>query len=258
MSILSDNIRFLREKKDLSQQAIANELIITRERYKTYEGGASEPPIEILLRISKFFHVSIDLLVSVDIRKYPIDDILRLPDNRIVFPVVVDPAGNNSIEVVTQKASMGYLQGYSDPEFIESLPTLSFPFLSNGKYRAFPAGGDSMPPFVEGSFIIGEYVEKIQDMKPGETHVFVTLNEGITIKTFVGLSDNSLTVCADNPVYDAYEIPLEHILEIWKYALGTLPKNYKDFTLEGTTNIKDMFLQLRRDIKKLDDKVSKS
>jgi transcriptional regulator with XRE-family HTH domain len=250
MSIFSDNIRFLREKKELTQQALASELIITRERYKTYESGASEPPIEVLLRISKFFHVSIDLLVSVDIRKYPIDDILLLPNNRIVFPVVVDSAGNNSIEVVTQKASMGYLQGYSDPEFIENLPTIYFPFLKNGKYRAFPGGGDSMPPFVDGSYIIGEYVEKIQDMKLGEIHVFVTL-KGITIKRFVERKANSLTVCADNPMYDAYEIPLADILEIWEYASGTLPKDYKKHALENAMTVEDMFLELKKDIKKI-------
>ena len=68
MSILSDNMRFLRAKQKFSQQKIADTLFITRGRYAKYEDGSSEPPIEILMRISKYFSVSIDLLVGLDLR----------------------------------------------------------------------------------------------------------------------------------------------------------------------------------------------
>lgn len=35
---------------------------------------------------------------------------------RIVLPIRVDQDGNNEIEIIPQKASMGYLNGYADPE----------------------------------------------------------------------------------------------------------------------------------------------
>ena len=69
MSIFSDNIRVLRDRKNISQQKLADDLLITRSRYVKYEDGTSEPPLELLLRISKYFNVSVDLLLSVDIRK---------------------------------------------------------------------------------------------------------------------------------------------------------------------------------------------
>ena len=112
---------FLRGKKNMTQQELADLLILTRSRYIAYEYARTEPPIEILLRISKYYNISIDLLVTVDIRKYPLDDIVKLPDNRIVLPIKVDSTGENKIEIVPQKAKMGYLAGYSDPEFIDSL-----------------------------------------------------------------------------------------------------------------------------------------
>jgi transcriptional regulator with XRE-family HTH domain len=257
MSIFSDNIRFLRDQKSISQQEIAGELIITRERYSSYESGRSEPPIEILLKISKFFHISIDLLVSVDIRKYPLEEMLKLPDNRIVLPIVVDTAGNNSIEIVPQKASMGYLTGYTDPEYIESLQRISLPFLTNGKYRGFPADGDSMPPFIDGSYIIGKYVEKIQDLKPGKKYVFVTLNEGITYKKLIAKNKKSITVGADNILYEPYDIPLTDILEIWQFAWGFLPEGYGQNSLSDTMSVQEMFLDLKRDLKKVDNKLNK-
>jgi len=47
--------------------------------------------------------------LTVDLRKYNIEEILQLPDNRILLPIKVDMTGNNVIEIVPAKASMGYL-----------------------------------------------------------------------------------------------------------------------------------------------------
>ena len=68
MSFLSENLRYLRAQKKCAQQHVANQLIIGRGRYAKYEDGKSEPPIAILLLISRYYQVSIDLLVSVDLR----------------------------------------------------------------------------------------------------------------------------------------------------------------------------------------------
>ncbi|KIC61631.1 XRE family transcriptional regulator, partial [Chryseobacterium taiwanense] len=225
-------------------------------RYSKYEDGRSEAPYELLIRISKYFNLSIDLLLTVDIRKYPLEDILKLPDNRIVLPVVVDQLGNNSIEIVPQKASMGYLSGYSDPEYIESLQRISLPFLTNGKYRAFPAQGDSMPPFKDGSYIIGKYLENINDLKPNKSYVFVTLNDGISYKRLTSRNKKSITITADNSFYKPYEIPLGEIVEIWQYASGIFPQDFEPDNFENY-NLKDMFLVLRKDIELLNDKLSK-
>lgn len=258
MSIFSDNIRFLRVKKGLSQQNFADDiLIISRDRYSKYESGRSEAPYEVLIKISKYFNVSIDLLLTVDIRKYPMEEILKLPDNRIVLPVVVDKLGNNSIEIVPQKASMGYLTGYSDPEYIESLQRISFPFLTNGKYRAFPAKGDSMPPFKDGSYIIGKYIENIEELKPNKSYVFVTLNDGISYKRLKAKKEKFITVAADNSFYQPYDIPLGEIVEIWQYASGIFPEDFEPDHLENYS-LKDMFLELRKDIEELNHRLPKN
>ncbi|KFF14096.1 XRE family transcriptional regulator [Chryseobacterium soli] len=257
MSIFSDNIRFLRTQKNLSQQELADQILMSRVRYSKYEDGRSEAPYELLIRISKYFNLSIDLLLTVDIRKYPLEDVLKLPDNRIVLPVVVDQLGNNSIEIVPQKASMGYLSGYSDPEYIESLQRISLPFLTNGKYRAFPVQGDSMPPFKDGSFIIGKYVENIDDLKQNKSYVFVTLNDGISYKRFTSRNKKSITVVADNSFYKPYDIPLGEVVEIWQYASGIFPEDFEPDRLENY-NLKEMFLEIRKDIQGLDEKISKN
>jgi transcriptional regulator with XRE-family HTH domain len=255
MSIFSENIRFLRTKRKATQQETADAVLLSRVRYSKYEDGRSEPPYEVLIRISKYFNLSIDLLLTVDIRKYPLEDILHLPDNRIVLPVIIDREGNNYIEIVTQKASMGYLSGYSDPEYIESLQQISLPFLTNGKYRAFPALGDSMPPFKDGSYIIGKYVENIEDLKPNKSYIFVTLNDGISYKRFKQRKKRAVTVAADNSFYKPYDIPLGEIVEIWQYASGIFPEDFEPDHYENY-NLQDMFLEIRKEIRNLNDKIS--
>ena len=253
MSILSDNLRFLRDKQNLSQQKISDTLFITRSRYVKYEDGTSEPPIEILLRISKYFSISIDLLVSVDIRKYPLEEMLNLPDNRILIPITVDSSGNNQIEIIPQKASMGYLNGYSDPDYIESLQTISLPFLRNGKFRAFPADGDSMPPYKDGTFIVGKYVENLADLKTDKTYVFITTNDGITYKRFQFHERNFICVKSDNNFYEPLKIPLADIKEIWEFACSINTQEYDPDEFSGQ-NMKEMFLELKEDINQLKEK----
>lgn len=226
MSIFSENIRLLRGKSGKTQRELSEQIQITTSRYSSYENGKSKPPVDVLIRISRIFHVSIDLLLSVDLIKHSLEDMLKLPDNRIVLPVVVDQDGNESIEIVPQKASMGYLAGYSDPEYIESLQRISLPFLKNGKFRAFPADGDSMPPFKDGSFIIGKYMEGLNDLKSGNTYIFITLNDGITYKRLKSKNKTSVTVSADNTFYEPYEIPFGEIVEVWQYATGIFPEDF--------------------------------
>ncbi|MBZ4190809.1 MULTISPECIES: XRE family transcriptional regulator [Bacteroidota] len=252
MSLLSENIRYLRGQLGYSQQRVADDLIITRGRYGKYEDGVAEPPIEILLKISKYYNVSIDLLVSIDLRKYNLKDVLELPDNRILLPVKVDSRGENKIEIIPHKASMGYLNGYTDPEYIESLQTISLPFLTVGKYRAFPAEGGSMPPHPDGSYIIGKYIERRTDLKAGKTYVFITRSEGITYKRLSKIFAEELEVCPDNDFYKSYHIHLSDIFEIWEFACSIATKEFSkdDFQLENIV-ILQMLHELKEEIRHL-------
>lgn len=251
MSYLADNIRYLRSQLAVSQQKVADDLSITRGRYAKYEDGASEPPLDILLKIARYFHVSIDLLVSVDLRRVPLKEILELPDNRIILPITVDGRGDNKIEIVPHKASMGYLNGYSDPEYIESLQNISLPFLPSGKYRAFPVSGDSMPPHKEGSFIIGRYMERVSDLKVGSSYVWITRNEGITYKRLSAVYDENVELSADNPTYSPYHLPLSDVHEIWAYACSIATEEFTkaDFELDNQVIIR-LLSELKEEVRK--------
>lgn len=249
MSIFSDNMRYLRGQLKYSQQKVADSLSITRGRYGKYEDGATEPPIEILIKISRYYKISIDLLVSVDLKKYPLDDMIKLPDNRIVLPVKVDQTGENKIEIVPHKASMGYLNGYSDPEYIDSLQYMSLPFLRNGIYRAFPVGGDSMPPYNDKTHIVGKYIESKDDLKKGKTYLFIT-KEGMVYKRYVEQNEFGTFVKSDNSFYSPYEIEWSEVLEIWEYECS-INRDELGLWNYGQQDIQGMFLSLKSDIQNL-------
>ncbi|HCN12700.1 MAG TPA: XRE family transcriptional regulator [Chryseobacterium sp.] len=247
MSIFSENIRLLRDRQNFTQQKIADDLKITRGRYVKYEDGSSEPPLDLLLKIAKYFNVSIDILLSVDIRKYPLEQMVKISENKILVPVAVDSKGENKIEIIPAKASMGYLNGYQDPDYIEGLQTLSLPFLRNGKFRAFPAGGDSMPPYKDGTYIVGKYVENIADLKTDRTYIFVTANDGIVYKRFQFHEGNAICVKSDNNFYEPFKIPLPEIFEIWEFACSISTQEYEPENVE-VRDVKEMFLSLKEEI----------
>lgn len=247
MSVLSENLRYLRAQKNFSQQTLADHLLITRGRYSKYEEDASEPPLDVLKRIAQYFHVSIDLLISIDLRKVPMEELLKLEGNRILLPIKTDHAGDNYIEIIPHKAKAGYLNSYSDPEFIDRMQHITLPFLTNGKYRAFPVDGDSMPPHQDGSFIIAKFIEDHREVKIGKTYVLLTLNEGIVYKRIAGKEKKSVLLSSDNAFYEPYQVKFSEILEIWEYASSIATKEFEPDDLNAES-IKSMFQELKRDI----------
>ena len=68
MLYISDNLKYLRSKRGLSQQEAADGMKLPTDRYKKYEYGKNVPPAETLVVISRFYHISIDLLLTIDLR----------------------------------------------------------------------------------------------------------------------------------------------------------------------------------------------
>lgn len=57
-------LREIRKKKGYSQLKVAMGLSISREALSYYESGKRSPDINMLIRLSKYFNVSIDYLIT--------------------------------------------------------------------------------------------------------------------------------------------------------------------------------------------------
>ena len=57
-------IRDLREDMDMNQTAIAKMLGMSQTGYSKYETGENDIPTQILIRLARFYHTSIDYLLG--------------------------------------------------------------------------------------------------------------------------------------------------------------------------------------------------
>ena len=57
-------LRAIRKAKNLNQLKVAMDLNITREALSHYENGKRDPNLDMLVKMSKYFNVSIDYLIT--------------------------------------------------------------------------------------------------------------------------------------------------------------------------------------------------
>lgn len=57
-------LKIVRKQKKYSQLKVALDLSISREAISYYENGKRSPDMEMLVRLSEYFNVSIDFLIT--------------------------------------------------------------------------------------------------------------------------------------------------------------------------------------------------
>ena len=64
--MVADRIKNLREKKDMTQAALAKQLGITRSSVNAWELGISVPSTQYIVELAEIFGVSTDYLLGVE------------------------------------------------------------------------------------------------------------------------------------------------------------------------------------------------
>lgn len=228
--IVNRNLKYLRLKHELTQKQFAEKLGLKQSVIGAYEEERATPPLAVLLDVSGLYKVGMDVLTRKDLSKLPEKEWKASSSSKEVLAITVDVSGKENVELVSQKASAGYLAGYQDPEFIAELPKINLPVLPKNKtYRAFEIQGDSMLPIQPGSVLFGEYVENLDAVKNGKPYVLVTQQEGIVFKRVFRFDDDDskLLLVSDNRQYEPYAITAADVLEIWSvrgYYSAKLPE----------------------------------
>jgi transcriptional regulator with XRE-family HTH domain len=226
----TSNIKFLRKRRGRTQDDVASALNLKRSTLSGYENGVAQPGIEILVSFSKYFNLSIDTLLKIDITSLSESQLGELErgydaylkgSNLRVLTTTVSTDNVENIEMVPEKAKAGYTTGYADPDFIGELPRFRLPFLSDKKkYRTFQLKGDSMLPIPDGSWVTGEFVQDWREIISGKAYVVFTVNDGIAFKIIENniKSDGRLVLYSLNPIYEPYEVHINEVKEIWKFV----------------------------------------
>jgi len=232
MQYLSENLKYLRIRKRLSQTKLSFKTGIGASSISAYERKKSTPKLDTILKLAGFYNRSLDELISNDISA---QDRAKLQDTKgdklRILPIVVDDQNEEMMTLVPVKAAAGYLNGYSDTEFISELPNFRMPFAElaeNKSYRAFQIEGESMLPIPSGAYIICEYVQDWELIRNGSCNVLVSSDEGIVYKRIQkDIENNQFILHSDNTEYSSFEISLNQIHEVWKalgYVCFELPK----------------------------------
>ncbi|HYV93216.1 MAG TPA: LexA family transcriptional regulator [Chitinophagales bacterium] len=248
--IFNTNIKILRTRRNKTQDTVSRELSMSRSTLNSYENGSvKNPTLDALLGFSRYFKVSIDTLVKIDLSKLSQFQLSELERGHDVFvtgsklrvlATTVDSSNKENIEVVPLKAKAGYKNGYADPDYIKKLPTFQLPILFNDrKYRMFQIEGDSMLPIPDKSFVIGEYVENWYDIKNGSAYILLTKDDGIVFKIVTNelKRRKKLVLHSLNPEYKPCELEVQDVKEVWKFC------NYISSEMPEPVQQKDELLQ---------------
>ena len=104
----SQNIKTLRNRRKRTQDVVANELGMSRSTLNSYENGSiKNPTLEALMLFSKYFRLSIDTMVKIDLVKlsdYQLSELERGNDVYVtgsrlrVIATTVDSQNRENIE----------------------------------------------------------------------------------------------------------------------------------------------------------------
>lgn len=139
----------------------------------------------------------------------------------------VDDLSYMNVPVIHIKAQCGYLAGYGDTEYIDTLPTM--PVIVDqtyhGKYRIFEAEGDSMDDGSRNSICDGDKLlcrEVRRNLWLPKLHIndwyfiIVHRTKGISIKQITAQDDNGNITCHSlNELFNDYTVNLDDVIEIY-------------------------------------------
>jgi len=228
--VFASNIKFLRKRKKRTQDEVAETLGMKRSTLSGYENEVAMPNIPALIQFSKYYNMSVDTLIKVDLAALTGHQLYMLEHGEDVFlkggklrilATTVDSNNNENIELVPEKAKAGYTRGFFDPEYISDLPRYQLPFLpADRKYRTFQISGDSMLPIPDGAWVTGEFVQNWLSLPDGEACIVLTLDEGIVFKVVENHinGDGTLRLVSLNTLYEPYFVNVSEVREIWRFV----------------------------------------
>jgi transcriptional regulator with XRE-family HTH domain len=144
-----------------------------------------------------------------------------MPYSRFQAPkiITIDSRGEENIIFVPVRARAGYLLGYGDAQFIQSLPAYRLPGYTNGTFRIFEVEGHSMfPTLQDGDRVISRWSD-IADVRDDRVYVLVTRTEGVLIKRLINrYNEGKMIVKSDNNhagEFPTLVLDIDEIAEIW-------------------------------------------
>lgn len=106
--MFSENLKKLRERDELPQIRFAKEIGFSQAAVSAWENNTREPGIEALIKIARYFNVSVDFLIEGKKNSIPTQKKAELsPDAKELLDIF------NTLDPLHQKQILGYVQGFA-------------------------------------------------------------------------------------------------------------------------------------------------
>ena len=299
MSIVSNNIKYLRRLNGLTQEQFARRIGIKRSLLGAYEEARANPNLENLKTIAQVFGTSVDSLIKTDIRKiretpgislsqsttgileqplsknnlqpshyltdsrpfinnsepqsvakiveeffHEKEEVVVIPqrqvsqrniltENETSFQQFVDnhlhtvsnlpkkdvensaKSAAKLTPYIKKSAVKEYLANCQKADYLRSLPTISLPFITSEKSRAFDIG-DDFP--MKNSIVVGNGISDWTDVQDGKFYILVTAQQGVIYRKVYNQVKikGALLLSSDNPTIPSFEMSIKDVIEIWE------------------------------------------
>ncbi len=190
-----ENLHYLRLRKALTQDKIAESMQFTRTQWANYEKGASYPKFNDLIKIARYFDISESDLIHSNLRdehsNLPLmseNKALKIDNKKLrVFPLRTDnDLQQQLIPIYNLEATAGLVELFRGSEELEVLDTMSIPNLPRCDGAVYVAGDSMYPLLKNGDIVAYRKVEDIEnDIFWGEMYLLsidVGEEEFVTVK----------------------------------------------------------------------------
>lgn len=233
---LPENLKFVREKKALSQSDAASLLGLGRSTYANYESGATFPKFDILQKIVLKIGISADDLLFTDLSKTHLIENLEDKKGTKKTHLITHPSTHligEKEEKSTQNAVLG-MQKYNVFDFetaaaagtaitllsedkYKANPTLYMPWLGSGIHVRTRVAGDSMHSTIkDGDYAVSTLITEVQDIRQGYIYMFMDKHDGICYKRLYLVGKNHFELVSDNEIYKPYKRHFNDICAIFQ------------------------------------------
>ena len=248
-SFIGENIRRIRQTKNISQAEFATLFGLGRPAVGAYEEGRSEPKIDSIIKMSKYFSISIDALLTKQLTVAEIYSFDRLNKKLdLVHGKKNLKSGSEGIPMVRITQNLDYVIRHNDPEFIQSLEKVHS-HLNVTNLRVFEMKGNDMDNqghgLNPGDFLFCSKLDlkKVKEVK-NEVMVVITDDE-VCCKRLERFREDTAVFSSDSKGVGDLEKSIEEIAEVW------LVKGHYSEKISPPSKLEDRINQLEETVKNL-------
>ncbi|MBV6645016.1 MAG: helix-turn-helix domain-containing protein [Cyclobacteriaceae bacterium] len=256
-SYIGENIKKIRQAKRISQADFAAIFNLARPSVGAYEEGRSEPKIETLIQIAKYFRISIDVLLTRELTVNEIYsfDLLKEKLNKAhkIDNVAIDSQGKaQGIPYIEVSNYLNYIVNHSNADFQSDLPRIQVPINKSSSYCAFEMNGSEMEYHQQGlhhgDILIGQSIHLDKTRSALKKIITVVHQENITTRRLDAVSKNEIVLTSDDPNYPKMSIETKNIFQIWK--IQSVVSSY----LNPPTLMQERMLRIEKEIELLKER----